>query len=249
MKMLASPKALLTLVILAGSITLNVVLTHVALRYYSLLNETRLDPFGLLKTHQSPSDPAATHRVVMIGDSRAGAWPPPPEMESTEFINRGMSGQTTAQTLGRFQQHVADLEPDVVMIQAGINDLKTIALFPDRTAEIIEQCKANIQELASRSVETGANVVVTTIIPAGSRIPLARMPFWPRAVDQGVEACNSGIRAMASDRVVVFDPSPMVIGANGRVQPQFQRNFLHLNSAGYEALNRGLTAELTALFQ
>jgi len=246
MKISASPQALLGLAMLAGSITLNFVLGRTSLKYYVFLNQTTLDPFGLLKGSDDPINPAATHRVVMIGDSRAQAWPPPPGIESAQFINQGISGQTTAQVLGRFQQHVADLEPDVVLIQVGINDLKTIPLFPDRGANIIEQCGSNIQELASRSLDTGAKVIVTTIIPAG-RVPLARIPFWPSEVDQAIDSCNTSIEALSSNRVMVFDTSAIVSGRNGRVQPKYQRDFLHLNGAGYQALNRELTSALNAL--
>jgi lysophospholipase L1-like esterase len=250
MKALSSLQVLLGLAVLGGSVALNVVLARAAFRYYGLLNDTRLDPFGLQKGSAPPSDRDTRPRVVVIGDSRAGAWKPPLSPESTQFINRGMSGHTTAQALGRFQQHVADLEPDLVLIQAGINDLKAIPLFPDRKTEIIEQCKANIQELVSRSEKTGAKIVVTTIIPAGSRIPLVRIPFWPREVDEAVEACSTGIRTLASDRVVVFDTAPIIVSEpNGRVKPQYQRDFLHLNAEGYAVLNRQLTPLLTTLLQ
>jgi lysophospholipase L1-like esterase len=184
----------------------------------------------------------------MLGDSRASAWPHPPGFDSAEFINRGISGQTTVQVLGRFQQHVADLEPDVVLIQAGINDLKTIPLFPHRKADIIAQCEANIRELTSRSLDAGAKVVVTTIIPAG-RVPLLRIPFWSSEVDQAVESCNTSIKTMASDRVKVFDASAIVTGRNGRVRPEYQRNFLHLNRAGYQALNRELASALNPILE
>lgn len=249
MKIVASLKTIIGLSVLAASVAFNVVLGKASLHYYWLLNETRLDPFGLLKVTEALSDPQATRRIVVIGDSRAAAWPPLPGIESTEFINRGISGQTTAQVLGRFQPHVADLEPDVVMVQAGINDVKAIPLFPARASDIIHQCKQNISEIAASSLQLGAKVVVIPVIPAGSSIPLARVPFWSRDVDQAVEACNEGIRHLASDRVVVFDPLPFITGANGRVYPHFQRDFLHLNSAGYEVLNRELKAALTALLQ
>lgn len=249
MKKVLSVKAMAGLLILLGSVTLNVVLAQAALHYYRLLNDTRLDPFGLQKGSAPPSDRDTRPRVVVIGDSRAGGWTPPLSPESAQFINRGISGHTTAQALGRFQQHVADLEPDLVLIQVGINDLKAIPLFPDRKTEIIEQCKANIRELTSRSEQTGAKVVVTTIIPAGSRIPLARIPFWPREVDEAVETCSAGIHTLASDRVVVFDTVPIVSEANGRVQAEYQSNFLHLNAEGYAVLNQQLKPLLTALLK
>ncbi len=39
------------------------------------------------------------------------------------YINRGISGQTTLQMLVRFRQDVIDLHPAVVIILAGTNDI------------------------------------------------------------------------------------------------------------------------------
>jgi lysophospholipase L1-like esterase len=42
------------------------------------------------------------------------------------FVNRGINTQTSAQVLGRFDKHVVPLHPNIVIVQVGINDLKTI---------------------------------------------------------------------------------------------------------------------------
>lgn len=38
--------------------------------------------------------------------------------------------QTSAQVVWRFAEHIAPLQPDKIILQVGINDLKTIPLFP-----------------------------------------------------------------------------------------------------------------------
>src|SRR5215467_4780689 len=65
-------------------------------------------------------------RVVFIGDSITDAWVSPEFggfFPGKPYVNRGISGQTTPQMLVRFRPDVIDLQPKVVVILAGTNDL------------------------------------------------------------------------------------------------------------------------------
>ena len=63
--------------------------------------------------------------VVFMGNSITDGWWP---ADSTffiknNFIDRGISGQTTEEMLVRFRQDVINLKPKAVVILAGINDI------------------------------------------------------------------------------------------------------------------------------
>lgn len=62
-------------------------------------------------------------RVVFYGDSITDGWRLNEYFTGREFVNRGISGQTTTQLLGRFQQDVVALHPKAVLILIGINDI------------------------------------------------------------------------------------------------------------------------------
>lgn len=64
-------------------------------------------------------------RVVLMGNSITEFWPMADSsfFAGTSYINRGISGQTTPQMLLRFRQDVINLNPSVVVILAGINDI------------------------------------------------------------------------------------------------------------------------------
>lgn len=64
-------------------------------------------------------------RVVMMGNSITESWKAfDPEFFSKKgYINRGISGQTSLQMLGRFYQDVIMLKPTVVVILGGTNDI------------------------------------------------------------------------------------------------------------------------------
>lgn len=230
---------LLLLLLFGGLIFVNFLLYNYAKQYYLELNQTRLDPLGLsnypiLKT----ATKADRVRVVFLGDSRAAGWISP-KVDKYEFVNRGISSQTSVQTLQRFSAHMRHLKPDIVVIQIGINDLKTIALFPDRKQEIVANCRSNIQQIIEESRNLGAVAIVTTIFPAGE-IPLERKPFWSDEIDQTVKSVNADLVTLATNKVLLFDTYSLLADRQGLMLPQYRSDELHLNDLGYDLLNQQL---------
>lgn len=224
--------------ILSGSIFLNFLLFHQAKKYYFELNETRLEPIGLgyypVAPHKIPD--TDQFRVIFFGDSRAASWIAP-AITGYEFINRGIASQTSVQVLARFSAHVRPLKPDVVVIQVGVNDLKTISLFPGRRAAIIANCKANIKRLVEESRRLGAVVILTTVFPTGE-IPLERKPFWSNENTEAIQDVNAYIKTLADDQIIVFDTFSILVDRQGVMMSQYSADELHLNEQGYTALNQ-----------
>lgn len=103
------------------------------------------------------------NRVVFMGNSITEGWLriDPSYFEDKPYINRGISGQTTPQMLLRFRQDVIDLNPKVVVILAGTND---IAGNTGRMT--LEQTRDNIISMAQLAKVNGINVVLSSILPA-----------------------------------------------------------------------------------
>lgn len=228
------------IVLLMGSIALNVILFRRGQQYYSLLNAVKLDPIGLdwYGSSDIPRD-TGERRVVFFGDSRAYSWPAIPELETYQFVNRGIGNETSAQALERFDAHVAPLNPDIVIVQVGINDLKTIPLFPELTASITADCQANIAAIVAKASDVGAQVIVTTIFPLG-RVPLERKLFWSSDVAEAVNEVNVYLLTLAGENVVVFDTSIVLADERGVAQKVYSQDLLHLTPEGYTALNEQL---------
>ncbi len=230
---------LLFIALLLASIVLNYFLLQRGRQYYLQLNETRLDPLGLSYYDSNLREQDLT-MVVFFGDSRAGNWPTPPNLDQLEFVNRGIGAQTSEQAVLRFAQHVAPLDPQVVIVQVGINDLKTIPLFPGRQAAIIARCKENVRQIAQQSTELGATVILSTIFPSGS-VPLERRPFWSDEVALAIDEVNIYIHSLAGANVSVMDAFAILADDEGQTRAEYREDFLHLNAAGYAALNAALT--------
>ncbi len=240
----------LSLLLLGGSAALNFLLYGQLKKYYTELSQVRLDPLGL-SYYDTPSNSTAfdarQKRVVFWGDSRAAGWPAP-DIAGYDFVNRGVGSQTSIQALKRFDSHIQPLQPDVVVIQVGINDLKAIPLLPAQQETIVANCRDNIQQMVNVSRSSGAVVVVSTILPAGE-VPLERRLVWSDEVGKAVETVNDYIRALADDGVIVFDGYAVLADERGLMQRQHRKDELHLNAQGYEALNGAFVEALTALNQ
>ena len=182
--------------------------------------------------------------AVFFGDSRARFWPDP-HVDGLRFKNRGISGETTVQIVGRFEAHITRLAPRIVILQAGVNDLKEIPLFPHRRNEIVGDCKANLRHIIARSRELGATVIVTTIFPPGE-VPLERRPVWSPDIEKAVEEVNADLRSLASDRIILLD-SWKLLEDKGRLHNGYGLDTLHLTSAGYGVLEKELEKVLAAL--
>jgi lysophospholipase L1-like esterase len=237
-------------ILLLASIALSLVLYARGRHYYRQLNEVQLDPLGLnhypagAEIAPIPSSPAK--RVVFFGDSRARDWTLPSGMEQFEFINRSIGNQTTAQVLERFDEHVAPLQPDILILQVGINDLKTIPLFPERREATVADCETNIERIVSRAVDAGATVILTTIFPLG-KVPLERRLFWSDEVGERLEEVNASLTALAGEQVIVLDSASILANEGGIVRDEYSRDLLHLDERGYQALNEELARILLTL--
>jgi len=133
-----------------------------------------------------PPASASEPRVVFMGDSITELW----DRDSGKFfaskgyIGRGIGGQTTPQMLVRFQQDVVALKPQVVVINAGTNDIA--GNTGPSTLEMIED---NLTSMAQIAVSSEIKVVLASVTPAYD------YP-WKRGLDpaEKVVALNSWMK-------------------------------------------------------
>lgn len=242
---------LLLLGALAASVALNLFLFQRSRQYYVQLNGTRLDPIGVVYQDETWSQPLPrsqnTLTAVFYGDSRAVDWPAP-DIPGLRVVNRALRGQTTEQALQRYGRHVAPLQPDIVLIQVGINDLKTMPLFPHIKSDIVSRCKANIDALVAAATAHRALVIVTPIFPVGDP-PLERRIFWSEEIATAVSDVNAHLASLAAENVLVLDVEPLLADPDGMLRADLRFDELHLNAAGYDALNAALVALLSPLIE
>ena len=234
--------AILTL-LLTISVVLNLVLFRYANRYYLQLNGTRLDPLGVI--FYEPADPPENElsqqkmKAVFFGDSRAYQWPQPQDLNQFIFLNRGIGAQTSTQVVERYERHISPLQPDILIIQVCINDLKTIPLYPHLKRQIIDNCKANLKQIVDESRNQGTEVILTTIFPLGE-LPIERRSFWSDEVAKAVVEVNEYINKLRNEDIIIYDTTAILADQSGQVRAEYSYDFLHLNENGYQVLNEGL---------
>ena len=67
--------------------------------------------------------PTKLPRIVFLGDSITDAWRLNEYFTGRDFVNRGIGAETTLQMLARFRQDVVALNPKVVVVLGGTNDI------------------------------------------------------------------------------------------------------------------------------
>jgi len=228
------------LFLLCGSIALNVFLYKEVSKFYTQLYASELDPIGL-SYFQHEVNPINSDKqiVVFYGDSRAAQWPSP-QINGFYFVNRGIGNQTSTQVILRFEEHVQPLQPDIVIIQVCINDLKTIPLFPGKKQEIIDNCKANIIKTIQKSLAINSTVILTTIFPTSGNIPLERRLVWSKDIYDAINEVNQFILNYQDKGVIIFDTAHMLSNSDGNMKPEYIYDLLHINNTGYEAINTEL---------
>lgn len=198
----------------------------------------RLDPLDLNRKKPSIESNPDLPTIVFLGDSRAAMWPQPEYRAN--YINLGVNSQTTGQILERAKVELAGLHPDVVVIQAGVNDLKVCALLPEQKERIQKQALSNLEQIYGVAKSTGAEVIVTTIFP-GAKPGLLDRARWNDSAIQAIIQINKAIRASHKD---CLDAAKALSSDERAIADGLSLDLLHLNPNGYLILNQALKERL-----
>ncbi len=170
-------------------------------------------------------------RVVFMGDSITDAWGR--EIGSFfpghDYVNRGISGQTTPQMLLRFRPDVVALKPAAVVILAGTNDIAG-----NTGPETLETIEGNLASMAELAKANGIRVVLASVMPVSDYVGNGQTKQRP---PQKILALNAWIKAYAARvhhcRVVVEVDEVL---ARGQLTKELSYDGLHPNAAGYDVM-------------
>jgi lysophospholipase L1-like esterase len=208
--------------------------THPESEYQRKHDQQLLTDFGDLARYSEANaklgPPAPDeNRVVFMGDSITDAWGHPTGIffPGKPYVNRGISGQTTPQMLVRFWPDVIALQPKVVVILAGTNDIAgntgptTPAMIQDNLMAMADLAKAN-----------GIRVVLASILPA------AAYP-WKPGIDPRTEivALNDWMReTCAREGYVYLDYYSAMVNPDQGMKKELTIDGVHPNAAGYAVM-------------
>jgi len=168
------------------------------------------------------------NRVIFFGDSITDLWKLDEYFRDKPYINRGIGGQTTPQMLVRFRQDVIDLQPRVVVILAGTNDIagNTGPMLP-------EDIEANYASMAELARANRIKVVLSSVLPVHNYTPQSQDLFAQRSPEKILQLNRWLKDYCASNGMIYLDYFNAVVDEKGLLKRDLAEDGLHPNKAGY----------------
>lgn len=223
-------KHCLILLMFFGSLSTMIAQDWANLNYYQTQNE-QLEP---------PEKDEI--RIVFMGNSITEGWTKhmPEFFANKPYVNRGISGQTTPQMLLRFKQDVIELQPKIVVLLAGTNDIagntgpSSIGMIVNNITSMIEIAKAHQIE-----------VILCAVLPAFD------YPWRPGVKpNKKIPALNKQLMNYAKKHKIVYvDYFASMTDGNNALIKNYTYDGVHPNKAGYQRMGDLLTKAISELLK
>jgi lysophospholipase L1-like esterase len=177
-------------------------------------------------------------RVVFMGDSITDLWAQPRFggfFPGKPYIGRGISGQTTPQMVIRFRWDVIAMQPKVVVILAGTNDIAG-----NTGPMTLEEIEGNLVSMAELARANGIRVVLASVMPVSNYghdrdgnpldVRITRPP-------EKILELNAWIKKYAAESGHVYlDYFSATVDDQGLLKKDLSEDGLHPNATGYAVM-------------
>jgi lysophospholipase L1-like esterase len=187
---------------------------------------------------QLPPPPKDEDRVVFMGDSITDGWSNPQFggfFPGKPYVNRGIGGQTTPQMLIRFRPDVIALQPKVVVILAGTNDLAA------NTGPIsVEETEGNLATMSELARAHGVRVILSSVMPVSDAIANPKGGTFlqtARRAPEKILVVNQWMKKYADENSYVYlDYFTAMVDEKGAFKTELTFDGLHPNAQGYAVM-------------
>lgn len=169
--------------------------------------------------------------VVFMGNSITEGWVKSDStfFTSNGFVGRGISGQTSFQFLLRFREDVLNLKPQIVVINAGTNDIAENAGFYNENYTM-----NNIMSMVELAKVHTIKVILTSVLPAEKF-------YWNdsvKDVSAKISSLNRRIKLYATEHGIPYVDyyHSMVFGIKNALNPQYTHDGVHPVLNGYKVM-------------
>ena len=167
--------------------------------------------------------------AVFMGNSITQGWydQHPDFFTENNYIGRGISGQTTPQMLIRFTPEVIDLQPKVVVILAGTNDIAGNTGFSS-----VKMITDNIKAMAQLATANNIKVVLSSILP------VYVYPWRPGLEPVAkIAEVNNWLKTYAEQNDHVYlDYFPALANEQKGMKKEYASDGVHPTDAGYKVM-------------
>jgi lysophospholipase L1-like esterase len=152
-------------------------------------------------------------------------------------VNRGISGQTTAQMLVRMMEDAINLKPAALMIFAGTNDIAG-----NNGPQTLAMVEGNLQMMAELAQLHGIRVILCSVTPVAD---YGQRPMTPGRPPADILKLNAWMKDYAAKSNAVYaDFFGAVVDEKGALKDGISQDGLHPNDKGYELMAPVISAAI-----
>lgn len=181
-----------------------------------------------------PAPKPGENRVVFIGDTLTANWGKgkTPFFPGKPYFNRGIIDQTTPQMLVRFRQDVVSLQPKVVIIEGGLNDIGMV-MGPGSEGTISDALHSMIDIAKQHNIK----VVVASLNPVCDAYGIQQTRIRPVGK---IAAINGTLRDIVKETGSIYLNYYSVLvdtaAGNRQMKKELTDNCVDPNDAGYAVM-------------
>jgi lysophospholipase L1-like esterase len=168
-------------------------------------------------------------RIVFMGDSITENWGifKPEFFSDNKFINRGISGQTSPQMLIRFRTDAIELDPSLIIILAGTNDIAG-----NTGPTTINMIADNIISMSELAISNNIKVILSSVLPVYNY-------NWSNVKEPNNKIVN--LNKILSDYTIekklsYLDYYSSMVDNRPGLKKEFSDDEVHPNKAAYEVM-------------
>ena len=181
-------------------------------------------------------DADSTGRIVLMGNSITDFWPARGSHlfeTHPEIVGRGIAGQTSYQFLLRFRQDVVNLNPEIVVINYGTNDIAENSGPYDENLTF-----GNVRSMVDIARANGIKVVLASCLPAEG---FSWRPEIKDAMTK-IKSLNARVKEYAESQNIPYADyfSALVNDEGTAMNPKYadEKPAVHPNKEGYAVMER-----------
>ena len=185
---------------------------------------------------------SSENRIVFMGNSITEGWKTfhPEFFSGKPYINRGISGQTTPQMLLRFRADVINLNPELVIILAGTNDIAG-----NTGLSSIEMIAHNIISMAELAMINDIKIILCSVLPVYDYT-------WKPGLNPvgKISALNEIIRDYAQNNGIMYlDYYSSMVDDRKGLKEDYTYDGVHPNKLGYTTMESLLETAIDATLE
>ncbi len=170
--------------------------------------------------------------VVFLGDSIFDSWRLNEYFTGRDFLNRAIAGQTSSQMLARFIPDVVALNPKVVVILAGTNDIAS--------GVAVNQIEDNLTAMGDLAKARGIKVIFASLLPVSDyhKNTDPRYEMTKSRPPATIQAINRWLQMFCSSQGFTYmDYYSALVDPASQMKTDLSDDGLNPNSKGYRVMS------------